>query len=50
MNNHKIEYAEKGVIVIPNIFTHQECDEIKRQAYLVKDEEIKRKNRCCNQE
>jgi ectoine hydroxylase-related dioxygenase (phytanoyl-CoA dioxygenase family) len=43
MNNHKIEYAEKGVIVLPNIFTHQECDEIKRQAYLVKDEEIKRK-------
>lgn len=33
-------YKEKGVIVIPNVFTSEECDEIKRQAYMVKDEEI----------
>jgi len=40
MNDYKKLYEEKGVIVIPNVFTDLECDEIKRQAYLVKDEEI----------
>jgi len=37
----KNEYQEKGVIVIPNVFTNEECNEIKRQAYLVTDESIK---------
>lgn len=36
------EYQEKGVIVIPNVFSSDECDEIKQQAYAVKDEDIKK--------
>ena len=36
----KKEYEEKGVAVIPNVFTPEECDEIKRQAYSVTDEQI----------
>ncbi len=35
------EYIEKGVIVIPGVFSSEECDEIKRQAYTVKDIDIK---------
>lgn len=35
------EYEEKGVIVIPGVFSKEECDEIKRQAYTVKDIDIK---------
>lgn len=35
------EYEEKGVIVIPGVFSSEECDEIKRQAYTVKDIDIK---------
>lgn len=38
----KEEYDEKGIIVIPNVFTSEECDEIKRNAYSVRDEEIKK--------
>lgn len=34
------EYEEKGVIVIPSVFTSAECDKIKRQAYSVTDEQI----------
>ena len=34
------DYEEKGVIVIPSVFTSAECDEIKRQAYSVTDEQI----------
>jgi ectoine hydroxylase-related dioxygenase (phytanoyl-CoA dioxygenase family) len=41
MKNYKQTYEEKGVVVIPNIFTKEECDEIKRQAYKITDEEIK---------
>jgi ectoine hydroxylase-related dioxygenase (phytanoyl-CoA dioxygenase family) len=37
----KSQYAEKGIIVIPNVFTPAECDEIKKQAYSITDEEIK---------
>jgi len=37
----KNEYLKKGIIVIPNVFTSEECDEIKKQAYSIKDEEIK---------
>jgi ectoine hydroxylase-related dioxygenase (phytanoyl-CoA dioxygenase family) len=37
----KKQYAENGVIVIPSVFTSEECDEIKRQAYSIKDSEIK---------
>lgn len=33
-------YAEKGIIVIPDVFTAEECDEIKRQAYATKDVDI----------
>lgn len=33
-------YAEKGIIVIPDVFTAEECDEIKRQAYATKDIDI----------
>ena len=34
------DYEEKGVIVIPSVFTSAECDEIKRQAYSVTDKQI----------
>jgi hypothetical protein len=37
----KKEYEKKGIIVIPSVFTSEECDEIKRQAYSIKDEEIR---------
>jgi ectoine hydroxylase-related dioxygenase (phytanoyl-CoA dioxygenase family) len=40
IDNLKEAYLEKGVIVIPDVFTQEECEEIKRQAYLVKDEDI----------
>jgi ectoine hydroxylase-related dioxygenase (phytanoyl-CoA dioxygenase family) len=36
------EYLEKGITVVPSVFTVEECDEIKRQAYLIKDEDIKK--------
>lgn len=35
-------YAEKGIIVIPDVFTSEECDEIKRQAYATTDLDIVR--------
>ena len=41
MQLFKETYKEKGIVVIPNVFTAEECAEIKRQAYSVKDEEIK---------
>jgi hypothetical protein len=31
----KKEYNEKGIIVIPNVFTPEECNEIKKNAYSV---------------
>ena len=37
----KREYDEKGVIVIPNVFTASECDRIRQEAYSVTDEQIK---------
>ncbi len=40
MEDLKRIYKEKGVVVIPNVFTDEECAEIKRQAYSVKDQEI----------
>ena len=36
------EYEERGIIVIPSVFTSAECDEIKRQAYSVTDDQIKK--------
>jgi ectoine hydroxylase-related dioxygenase (phytanoyl-CoA dioxygenase family) len=36
----KSVYEENGIIVIPNVFTSEECDEIKRQAYLTEDKDI----------
>jgi len=39
--NYLEQYKEKGVVVIPNVFTPEECAEIKRQAYLVQDSDIK---------
>jgi len=37
----KKEYDEKGIVVIPSVFTSTECDEIKRQAYTITDQQIK---------
>ena len=37
----KQQYEEKGVIVVPNVFTEEECAEIKRQAYSITDQQIK---------
>jgi len=36
------EYLEKGITVVPSVFTSEECDEIKRQAYSVKEQDIKK--------
>ena len=35
------EYKDKGVVVIPAVFTEEECDRIKREAYGVTDDQIK---------
>ena len=40
MNNYKEIYETNGIVVIPNVFSVEECNEIKSQAYKVKDEEI----------
>ena len=37
----KKEYDEKGIIVIPSVFSSSECDKIKQEAYSVTDEQIK---------
>jgi ectoine hydroxylase-related dioxygenase (phytanoyl-CoA dioxygenase family) len=34
------EFLEKGIIVIPSVFSSSECDEIKTQAYSVQDDDI----------
>lgn len=39
--NLKHQYEEKGIVVIPNVFTEEECDKIKHQAYLTTDQQIK---------
>lgn len=41
MNSYKEIYREKGVVVIPDVFTEEECRLIKEAAYSVKDEDIK---------
>jgi ectoine hydroxylase-related dioxygenase (phytanoyl-CoA dioxygenase family) len=41
MKKYKKIYEQKGVVVIPGVFTSEECDEIKKQAYLTKDLSIK---------
>jgi ectoine hydroxylase-related dioxygenase (phytanoyl-CoA dioxygenase family) len=41
MDEYKSIYKEKGVVLIPNVFTSEECDEIKRQAYSIEDKDIK---------
>ena len=40
IEEYKKLYDEKGVIVIPNVFTPEECDLMKKNAYLVKDSDI----------
>lgn len=40
INELKQEYYKKGIIVIPNVFTEEECRNIKHQAYSVKDADI----------
>ena len=37
----KKEYDEKGVVVIPSVFTADECDKIKTSAYSVTEDQIK---------
>jgi ectoine hydroxylase-related dioxygenase (phytanoyl-CoA dioxygenase family) len=41
MENYKKEYNEKGIIVIPNVFSSVECQAIKEAAYSVTDKQIK---------
>lgn len=36
----KKEYEEKGIIIIPSVFTPEECDEIKKQSYQTSDQQI----------
>ena len=40
--NYKDIYKQKGVVVIPNVFTHEECDRIREEAYRVNDDDIKK--------
>jgi len=35
------EYEDKGVVVIPSVFTEEECDRIKREAYGITDDQIR---------
>ena len=35
------EYEEEGVVVIPSVFTAEECDRIKKEAYGITDDQIK---------
>ena len=35
------EYERRGVVVIPSVFTEEECDRIKSEAYGVTDDQIK---------
>lgn len=35
------QYEELGIVVVPSVFSSVECDEIKRQAYSVTDDQIK---------
>ena len=35
------EYKDEGIVVIPSVFTEEECDGIKREAYGVTDDQIK---------
>lgn len=37
----KKEYEERGIVVIPGVFTAAECDQIRSAAYSVTDEQIK---------
>jgi ectoine hydroxylase-related dioxygenase (phytanoyl-CoA dioxygenase family) len=41
LEKYKEIYKKNGVVVIPNVFTAEECSEIKRQAYSVNDSDIK---------
>jgi ectoine hydroxylase-related dioxygenase (phytanoyl-CoA dioxygenase family) len=41
LSSLKQEYQEKGIIVIPNVFTPTECKSIKEAAYTVTDKQIK---------
>lgn len=41
MQDYKDIYLEKGVVVIPNVFTEEECRLIKDAAYSVRDEDIR---------
>lgn len=36
------EYKENGIVVIPNVFTEEECKRLKEEAYKVTDKDIKR--------
>lgn len=40
MNDILKDYVEKGVAIIPNVFSEDECAELKAQAYSVTDQEI----------
>jgi len=40
MNDIFKDYQEKGVAIIPNVFSEEECVELKAQAYSVEDSEI----------
>jgi ectoine hydroxylase-related dioxygenase (phytanoyl-CoA dioxygenase family) len=40
MNEYKKQYAELGVVVIPSVFSAEECDRIKKEAYSVTDSSI----------
>lgn len=41
MDDLKKDYFEKGVVVIPSVFSSIECAQMKRAAYNTKDEDIK---------
>lgn len=42
MNDLKKDYYEKGVVIIPDVFSSEECKRIKEASYSVTDAEIKK--------
>jgi ectoine hydroxylase-related dioxygenase (phytanoyl-CoA dioxygenase family) len=41
LSEYKEKYHKLGIVVIPSVFTSEECDRIKKEAYLISDDDIK---------
>ena len=40
LSKYKKEYKKNGIVVIPNVFTEEECVKMKEEAYRVRDKDI----------